>query len=84
MTGHPCPAPPDPPLVKEMCANCRYWNAQSPPAREYPDMYNREQCRRHAPTISPHEPLWESRGVWPMTSGMDGCGDFEPYKKETE
>ena len=63
------------------CKNCRFWF--------YTGFSNAAECRQSAPTISA-KPIpvtrggsrighrVEQRGVWPMTSGDDWCGQHEP------
>ena len=71
-----------------ICRNCRFWGPPNDNIRNDNTPYAYD-CKRHAPIAYKAE-QWPGRYYpmddiitrYPITSGQDWCGDFEPYIKE--
>jgi len=54
---------------REKCANCRFWDG------EFSDCL--ALCRRNAPVVIDDLNIEEYPGVWPETTGISWCGEWE-------
>ena len=60
---------------RKSCDNCAYWNSAMAAAED--DNYG--WCVRYAPrpTVMAERDLGNVLAVWPITGGVDCCGEFK-------
>jgi hypothetical protein len=62
--------------VPQRCETCHFWGTLrgGPQDVTIRSTYGSFDCRKHAPVIIDDR---TSSGRWPMTSGIDWCGDYQ-------
>jgi hypothetical protein len=70
---------PEKPRQTSTCGHCRWWNRTNRTANVE---WGEEECRKRAPFPANHRVFGTATREFPITKGLDTCGDFRAASAE--